>query len=472
MEPVITIGLIGGVLLFAYWVVYWYVTRPGNGMAGIVRRRPAVGRSNEKGRMSVFAVGTYAAEEFVKFLEALVRANCAGQVGGGILFELNEDIRKQIWDKFQKIGGNFPRVVWGGSPFLKHGLGNQSIDEVNRPEVRVKWAYDLKQAVTRFCAAVRRPGFLLFTPLGIFVPHAMDPTIYVALISTGGHLALAIECAYLLAAQFKADFYAVSILPEPLHQRLELLKALRLHAQNPIFRLWILTENLLDKERNDRAIALLFACITQAKRILPYADDAYNLLRMLHPKGDGSGVAVLRLWERNDVAVYPTPMPPVDFLVNWGDVVTTVLDGIYAIADDTYKCIPLATPLAGTRRCVIVNLALRQPYLGELDREIRDRLAEAGWFKKDPYLSLMFTSLGEELTSASQYVTVSVLLIEMATEGIDGVERLILSGSPEVPDSGVTPSLENASTFSTPLEAPEATSENGVRSKIAAKGAN
>lgn len=423
-DPV-TVAAIGGALLVGYYLLHWLLTRPGHNMYSAVGKRPEVARSLQFGRSCWIAVGTYAVKQAKKVGRAFVRANCHDQVGGTLVIELNEEIRAEELK-------NFPisRLVVGESPLVKHGLGNATIEEVNQPALRVRWAFDVKQSIVRFCAVLRRTGFLIFTYLGIFVHAAFEPTIMVCFMSTGGHLLLAMEAARQMRMKFPhADLYAVTVIPEQTKQQGELLKALRLHAKDPIFRLWIITDNRLGRDWNDEAVAKVLACIWQASRVSPHAPDAYNIMRTIYePRaGDGGGgVAVLSHWERNDLAVYHSPLPPIDFLVNRDDVVTAVLDGIFALENQQHKCIQLATPRPGLQRFVIVNVALRQPYLEELREEIEQRLQEDGWFARDPNRSLIFSSLGETLTRSTRYITLSVALIEAARDGVAGLEQHLL----------------------------------------------
>src|SRR5262249_45143659 len=151
-----------------------------------------------------------------------LRANCSGQVGGFLIMELNRERQRELSKEFPRAY----RVAWGGSPLAKLGLGNMPIETVNTPEERTRWARDLRKADARFCAQVRRHG-----PL----PPAMAPSIVISLVSTGGHLLLGIEGARMIQKEFpRADFYGVTIWPEQEAQQRELIKALRLHAEQPV----------------------------------------------------------------------------------------------------------------------------------------------------------------------------------------------------------------------------------------------
>jgi len=444
----------------AYWGTHWWVTRQGDKLPA-VGKRPPVGPMSQHGLTSILALGTYGASSAQRLARDLERANCVGQVGGFLIMELNEERRRETFNQFPRA---FTRVVWGGSPLAQSGLGNAPIDTVNSPKLRERWAYDLRTAVERFGTLVRRPGLL---------HAAMEPSTVICLASTGGHLLLAIEGAELLRTEFSGtDFYAATIWPEQAAQQRELVKALQLHAAKPVFRWWLITNNMLDRDKNDRAVALVFACLTQAHRILPRTEDAYNLLSTIYRPGDGHGVAVTRFWEQ-DVAVYPTPLPPRNYLVHRSDVVRAVMNGIDAIDEhDTTKTILLETPLIESRRYVIVNVALRQRYLADLQREIRGRLTDAGWFANDPYRTLIFSSLGEDLNSASTFITVSVMSLEMAQAGISGVIAMAPTEQAGSETAEFTPQISADEVFQDTMPIPTAhPGRNGAKPLDARPGA-
>lgn len=392
-------------LFIVYWLVWFAVTRPWSGQYGVVGRRPPVGSENQKGRISLIGIGTYGAKQVSRLGSAFIRANCEGQVGGVMLLELNDEKRQEVFNGFPLK----QRVEWGGSPLIKNGLANLPIVKVDEPEMRQRWAFDLKAAVLGFTAKVRRPR--PFTP-------AFDPSLVIEAVSTGGHLLLALEAAKLLKNEFKrADFYAVTIIPEERAQRQELWKAISMtksgQEYDGIFRWWLITDNRLNKDRNDKAVALFFASITQAHRVSPYADDNYNIQRVMYPQGDGFGAAVLHYWER-DVAVYRTPLPPFDYYMMRDDAVNGILDGIAELRRNQLRCVPFDTYLPDLRRFIVVNIALRRPYHTNLEDEIRARLEDDTWFKANNDLTLVFSSLGEHLNPASKWITLSVMLVEMA----------------------------------------------------------
>lgn len=433
----LTIATLGGGLTGGYYLLHRLVNRPGPGSYGAVGQRPPLARAHQLGLTSWVGIGGYGTV-CTKVAKAFVRANCHGQVGGTLMFELDEDSLHKVVESFP-----IPRLVPGGSPLAKHGLRNRTIEEVNEPAVRFNWAFDLKQATSQFCAGLRRPGFLR---------PAFQPAIILCFVSTGGHLLLAMEAARRLQREFpRADLYAITIIPRETKQQRELVKALELHAQDPIFRFWWVTDNRLGEKRNDKAVATALASIWQARRVARLAADApdpYNIMGELYRPcaGDDGGVVVLSYWER-EVAVYPTPLPPRDFIVHRDDVVNAVRDGIYEVGNESNKCINLATPKPGLRRFVIVDVALRQPYLWQLQDEIKQRLEEDGRFTKDPNCSLIFSSLGENLTPLTQYITVSVAVIEAARDGVAGLKQLLLSGQASATESGVK---EGAKEIDTP----------------------
>src|SRR5207244_2007733 len=110
-----------------------------------------------------------------------------------------------------------------------------------------------------------------------------------------------------------------------------------------------------------------------------------------------------------------------------------VLDGIYAMdrnhegpsVSTAYTSVQLDAPAARSRSYICVNVPLRQPYLDDLQQEIRERLAHEGWVGRDPNRSLIFSSLGEPLSRSSDWITVSVSRLELASGGVDGVKRLV-----------------------------------------------
>ncbi len=435
MDTTIGVGVMLAIGIAGYWLAHWLLTRPGRQGFGLIRKWQPMDRSNECGQTSMAGVGGYGVEQLARVVNDCERGNCAGQIGAGLGFELNEEDRNRAW---AKLSSGFARTVWGASPLITNGLANRPVDEVNSLELRAKWVYDLIKAVERFCEAVRRPGSGL---------RAFDPTIIWIAVSTGGHLALAMELARILKVEFKrAAFFGLTILSEKREQRQELIKALRLHAQTPVFRFFVITDNLLDRAKNDKAVAMFVACITQARWVSVLAEDAYNALHNLYDKADGLGVAVLRYWERK-VAVYTTLLPPYDYFVMHQDVVQAIFDGITAIDNEAEKCVDLDTPHAGCRGLVIVNIALRYPFLGRLETEIRDRLRVAGWNDKHPDRCLIFSSLGEHLTRQSRWTTASVISVDMATEGIDGVAKLLgKAAAPSPEDNLALPLMESPAT--------------------------
>ena len=327
--------------------------------------------------------------------------------------ELNDVSRKEVQQGFP-----LRRAYFEGSPLITSGLANRSMDEVDQPALRIGWVYNVRRGVEQFCMTVRR------------LPNkpAFDPTIVVTTISTGGHLLLGLETAQALKQQFtRADFYAVTIVDEKLLQQQELIKALTTKQPNPpTFRFWLITDNRKDQDTNDTAVAMFFATVTQAHRVSA-AEDTYNLLRSLYPLGDGKGIGVLHYWEQL-VAVHRTPLPPFDYYIWEIAAVRAIVDGITVVRDKTiYQTIDLRTPLPNTRRIIIVNIALRHPYLEQLENQIRARLQADNWFTADPYRVLIFSSLGERLHMFSKWITVSVMLVEMAEFGIDALELVALA---------------------------------------------
>ncbi len=411
----ITVAGVGVTLIALYLILWWLVTRPGRGMFPVVHHRPPVAHTLASGRTAVVAVGTFGVNLVAQMaLNFRVKANCQDQIGGILVVEFDRARRDEVANKGNLQGY---RVECADAPLATNGFGGESIEVVNKSENRVKWVFDLNKGITGFCKLLSRP--------------AIEPTVILIYASTGGHLLLAIEAAKSLHSHFsRADIYALTILADETDQRKELAIALDRHRTEPIFRCWLVADNRLGMVKNDQILTTFLASIWQACRVVPNTQDPYNILRDLYKptSGDiGGGVLVLSGWKHSDLAVYPTPLPPIDFFIKRDDAVIAVLDGILAVEDPRYKCINLAAPVPNAQRYVVVNIALRQPYLSELQSEIVQRLTEIDYFTKDPNRRLIFSSLGEPLNRSSTFIPVTVTLIQASSAGVQGLIDLARS---------------------------------------------
>lgn len=387
--------------------------------------------SYSKGRLTVASSGTYGLGKLEKIIEAYSRANCLDDIGAVIVNEFDERQRTRFE---QTLARNWPRLysrsVFNRSILLPGGLQGRSVEEVESKEIRAYWQPRVNETLEWGCQLIRGTERSIYDGTSLGQP-GHDPAVILLLASPGGHAALGPYIGARLQDEFPlASTYVITICSDKDDRRKEFPNVLERYQRAGFARFLCAGDNRRNPLAFDYAVSTFLASSWVAPLMADRADEGWNTLADLHPRGR-NGVVVPRLWIRMIPVKHTRSKQPCFFTFEEA-AIRAAMDGISAVDREDQKAIQLATPKPDTSRYVVVTLPVQPDALIRVKDQVEEMLTAAGWFEHDYNRRLIWAPTSEAMTTATDSVRMSVVMMEAAIDGIEGLKRLAVPGLPSV----------------------------------------
>ncbi|TAK36766.1 MAG: hypothetical protein EPO21_01520 [Chloroflexota bacterium] len=373
-----------------------------------------------KGRLTLVLVGTYGVRQGLRLIRAFQRGGRLEDIGVVIVVELDERERALFSAKLHPALKR--RTVFCPSTVLPGGLQNRTVEEVEAPNLRQYWQPAVANTVEDGCRLIRSTEHTVSDPGESFPQQGYDPAVILVVASPGGHTAVGIFASRLLQTNFPlASTYVVTVVPDD-HLRAEFARGIERYCQAGFVRWFLVTDNQRSLLANDYSVGILPASLWVAPLLADAADEPWNVLVRLYPRGS-NGVIVPRYWGRM-LPVHRTRANPPRLFTFREAAYRAVLEGLEAIEAEETKGIHLRTPAQETARYVVITLPLEPHALLEVKDLVDEALRAKGWFEVDRFRHLVWATLAEPVDSGVTSVPMSVVMVEAAIDGVSDLKTL------------------------------------------------
>lgn len=380
---------------------------------------------NKVKRLALVLIGTYGVREGEKIIESFRLAGCVDYIGGVIAVDLDESRWRDFYDRIPE--SLQARTIMCESTLLPGGLQGRTIEQVEELKVAQLWKRPARVAVERGALLIRRTEFGEYTPGAGIQQQGYDPAVTLVIASPGGHTAVGLYVTDLIHREFPySSVYLVTLLSEQGFMRGQFPKGLTRYRTANYVKWFLVTDNRLEREANDRAVSDFFTAIWSNPQTDSGVDSPWNVLNALNPDGF-NGVVVPRFWSRLLPVLHTRSRQPRFY--TYRDAVTrAVLDGLDEIEKDDAKCIRLSTPRPDVSRYVVVTAPLEPSFLDQTKREVEAHLRERGWFEADPHRKLIWATTSVPMSIETKGTPLTITMVEAAIDGHSELEALAESG--------------------------------------------
>jgi hypothetical protein len=452
--------LAAAVLVVLVAVVWWWDTareaarrRLPPGGAGLATgapswvRRTQDGAARSEGRLTLVLVGTYGVNQGRRLLDHFARAGCAEDVGAVVVLELDERPRTQFLADLRRLAPVLvPRTVVCPSTLLPGGLQNAPVEAAEGPALRQYWQPAVSETLDEACRRIRGTEHRVHDARSGSAPQqGYDPAVVLILASPGGHAAVGVYAGRRLRREFpEAGVYAVTVLPADEQLRAAVPAGLERYRAADVARWFLVSDNRRAQLANDYAAAAVPAGLWAAPFLADAQDEPWNVLVRLAPQGGGA-VLVPRVWG-GTLPVRRTPSRRPRYFTFEDAAVRAVLRGVDAVEAEDARALLLPAPAPRASRYVLVTLPLEPAALLRVKDRVEEALRMSGWFAEDGNRHLLWAPTSERLTADAADVPVSVVAIEAAVDGLEGLRALVEPAAvPDLPDGPRPESAPSAS---------------------------
>jgi len=379
--------------------------------------------AQSEGRLTLVVVGTGGLGMAKRTIDEFGKSGRLADIGCLIAIDFDERERNKF---LTYIMQNYPmlirRTVYNEETSIPGGFQGRVWDEVMDKDLKLYWAPQVMDCLSKGASLIRATENRVYSEPVVY-QHNYEPAAIVIYASPGSHAPITDICGQFLKSQFPlANIYVVTFVSENTFQKRQFPEVMRHYQESNFAKIFFIGDMVKAGMFFDHSVAAFLSAIWVAPLIADRPDSPWNILSSLNPKGM-NGVVVSRVWLRN-LPVKMTAGRKRFFCFDEA-AVNACIDGLREIENESLKTIDLATPKDETARYVSISLPLKPYFLIRVKDKVEEMERSRNYFQEDPDRHLIWAPTMEYISSSTEQVKMTVVKMETAIQGIDGIPHQV-----------------------------------------------